>query len=400
MVELTLLFTAGALFLSLAVAGALARRLGQSVIPAYIAVGVLLGPYAPSVGGVSLTLVESPALVRLLADLGVVLLLFFVGLELSLEQLFSNRADFLRAGAVDIGISLPLGFGLGLAFGFTLLEAAFVALIVFNSSTVIIAKSLIDLGWIVDAESQAILGVIVIEDILTALGFAVLSALLLGGGDPSALVLTVGASMVFVLALLAAAYYGADALDRLFGTDSAEIFFLGVLGAGALVAGAGLMVGVSEAVAAFLVGTAFGRTDHVERIERLVEPSRDFFAAVFFLVIGLGTDPALLRATLGFVLVAAVVTTAGQLVSGFLAGRAYGLDRRRSVRVGCALTPRGEFSLVIAAFLVTAGTTTALRDTIPAFTVGYVLVTSVLGTVLMRRADSFSARLFPDGGRQ
>ncbi|MXR42347.1 cation:proton antiporter [Halobaculum sp. WSA2] len=393
MVEFTVLLTAGVVLSALAVAGALSLRIGQSVIPAYILVGILVGPAAPSIAGVSLTLLEGPETMRLLADLGVVLLLFFVGLELSLDQLFANRVRFLRAGAADVGISLPLGFVLGLAFGFTWLEAAFLALVVFNSSTVIIAKSLVDLGWIADRESQAILGVVVIEDVLTALGFAVLSVLLVGGNDVSTVVGSVGRSFAFLLALLAAAYYGASLLDRTFDVDSTELFVLGVLGVGALVSGAGLLVGVSEAVAAFLVGTAFGRTGHAARIQRLIAPSRDLFAAVFFFVIGLQTDPRLLTATLGLVLAAAVVTTVGQLVSGYAAGRAYGLDHGRSVRVGCALTPRGEFSLVIAAFLVAAGTTPALRETIPAFTVGYVLVTSVLGTVLMRNADRIAARL-------
>jgi CPA2 family monovalent cation:H+ antiporter-2 len=392
-VEFNLLFTAGVLLLLLAGAGALALRVKQSVIPAYIIVGILIGPYAPSVGGVSLTLVDSPALVRLLAELGVVLLLFFVGLELSLDQLFSNRVKFLRAGSVDIGISLPLGVVLGLAFGFTWLEAGFIALIVFNSSTVIIAKSLIDLGWIVNPESQAILGVIVIEDVLTALGFALLSVFLVGGSDASTVAFSIGRSLLFLLVLLAAAYYGAAILERVFGTESSEIFLLGVLGVGAFISGAGLMVGVSEAVAAFLVGTAFGRTKHTDRIERLIAPSRDLFAAMFFVVIGLQTNPALLVDTVEFALVAVVVTTVGQLVSGFYAGQAYGLDRQRAVRVGCALTPRGEFSLVIAAFLVTAGTTPALRETIPAFTVGYVLLTSILGTILMRNADRLSRGL-------
>jgi CPA2 family monovalent cation:H+ antiporter-2 len=386
-VELNLLLTAGVLFCLLAVAGGLALRVGQSVVPAYIVVGVLVGPYAPTVAGVSTTLVDSPETVRLLGDLGVVLLLFFVGLELSLDQLLANRTRFLRAGAVDVGISVPLGVALGLAFGFSWLEAGFVALVVFNSSTVIIAKSLIDLGWVADPEGQTILGVVVIEDVVTAVGFAVLSVFLLGGGDVTAVVGSVGRSVAFLVVLVLLAYYGAGALERLFDVRSSELFFLGVLGAGALVAGAGLAVGVSEAVAAFVVGTAFGRTRHASRIERLVAPSRDFFAAVFFLLVGLGTDPALLSATVGFVAVAAAVTTAGQLASGYLAGRAYGLTVQRAVRVGCALSPRGEFSLVVAAFLTTAGTTPALRETIPAFTVGYVLVTSVLGTVLMRQAD-------------
>ncbi|MFC7068857.1 cation:proton antiporter [Halobaculum lipolyticum] len=393
MVTPSTLLTAGAAFVALAVAGGIARRVGQSVIAAYILVGILVGPAAPTVGGTPLTLLASAESLRLLADLGVVLLLFFVGLELSLDHLFAERNRFFLAGVADVGISLPLGVGVGLALGFSWLEAGFVGLIVFNSSTVIVAKSLTDLGWVADAESHVVLGVLVIEDVLTALGFAVLSVFLVGGADVSDAAASVARSLVFLVVLVAAAYYGAGLLERAFDGDSGELFSLGVIGVGAAVAGVGLAVGVSEAVAAFVVGTAFGRTHHAARIERLLAPIRDLFAAVFFLAIGVATDPRLLTATFAVVAAATVVTVAGQLFSGSLAGLAYGLDRRRAIRVGCALAPRGEFSLVIAAFLATAGTTPALRETIPAFTVGYVLVTSVLGTVLMRNADRISAAL-------
>ena len=381
-----LVLTAGLFLTVLAVGGLIAVRVGQSVIPAYILVGSLLGPFGPTLGGVSFTLVESPAFVRLLADLGVVLLLFFVGLELSLASLVRKRARFVRAGAIDIGVSLPLGVLVGLLFGFTLLESLFVGLIVFNSSTVIIAKSLIDLEWIANPESEAILGVIVIEDIITAAVFAVLSAVVLGATDIATLGATLGQAAVVLLALGLVAYYGGAWLDRAFDIRSNELFVLGVLGATALVAGVGLAAGVSDAIVAFVVGASFGQTSHVERIESLLAPSRDLFAAVFFFVIGLQTNPRVVVSVAGFVVVAVVVTLVGQVVSGFFAGRSYGLSVEQASRMASALAPRGEFSLVIAAFLVTAGTTDALRETIPAFTVGYVLLTSVIGTVLMRNA--------------
>lgn len=114
---------------------------------------------------------------------------------------------------------------------------------------------------------------------------------------------------------------------------------------------------------------------------------------MFFFAIGAQSDLSLLLSSGVLVVVAVLVTIPGQLGSGYLAGRAYGLHSTRAVRVATALAPRGEFSLVIAAFLVTAGTTPALRETIPAFTIGYVLVTSILGTILMRRAPLFERML-------
>ncbi|GAB6880052.1 cation:proton antiporter [Halorubrum gandharaense] len=386
----SLLVVAGAVLVLLAGAGSLSRRLGFSVIPAYILLGLAIGPFAPEVAGVSLSLLENPETFRLLAELGVVLLLFFVGLELSLEELFTHRERFLKAGAADVAISFPIGIALGLALGWSLLESLFLALIVFNSSTVIIAKSLLDLKWIANPESDAILGVVVVEDVLTAAAFAVLSAVLLGVAQPETLVWSLALSGAFIGAVVAAAYFGASLLDRVFTTESAELFLLGVLGVAAIVSGLGMLAGVSEAVAAFFVGTAFGRTTHRPRIETLVIPVRDLTAAAFFFAVGVATDPGLLVATAVPVAVAVAVTIPGQLVSGYLAGRAYGLEPARAVRVGCALAPRGEFSLVIAAFLAVAGTTTVLSETLPAFTVGYVLVTATLGTIMMNHADDLA----------
>jgi len=382
----SLILSAGIFLTVLTLGGLIAVRIGQSVIPAYILVGILIGPFAPSIGGVSLTVVDSTEFIRLLADLGVVFLLFFVGLELSLTSLLQKRSQFLRAGAIDIGVSFPLGIVVGFLFGFTLLESLFIGLIAFNSSTVIIAKSLLDLEWIVNTESEAILGVIVIEDILTAAVFAVLSAVLLGAADIASIGRTLGQAAVVLVALTLFAYYGGEYLDRAFDIQSSELFLLGVLGLTALVAGLGFAAGVSDAIVAFLVGLAFGQTSHVERIENILAPSRDLFAAVFFFVIGLQTDPRLVLSVAWFVLVAVMVTVLGQIVSGFFAGRSFGLSVEQASRMASALVPRGEFSLVIAAFLVTAGTTDALRETIPAFTVGYVLLTSILGTILMRNA--------------
>ncbi|ELZ19678.1 sodium/hydrogen exchanger [Halosimplex carlsbadense 2-9-1] len=396
MAPTSLILSAGIFLTILAIGGLIAVRIGQSVIPAYIIVGILIGPFAPSPGGVSFTVVESTEFIRLLADLGVIFLLFFVGLELSLTSLIQKRSQFLRAGAIDVSVSFPLGILVGLLFGFPLLESLFIGLITFNSSTVIIAKSLLDLEWIVNPESEAILGVIVIEDILTAAVFAILSAVLIGAADIASLGRTLGQAAVVLVVLTLFAYYGGEWLDRAFDIQSSELFLLGVLGVTALVAGLGFAAGVSDAIVAFLVGLAFGQTSHVKRIESLLAPSRDFFAAVFFFVIGLQTDPRLVLSVAGFVLVAVAVTVAGQIVSGYFAGRSFGLTVQQASKMSSALVPRGEFSLVIAAFLVTAGTSEALRETIPAFTVGYVLLTSILGTILMRNAHLIEriARLY------
>ena len=376
----------GIAFSAVAVAGAIAIRVGLSVIPAYILAGILVGPNPPTeIGPLSLTLVADSAFVALLAELGIVFLLFFLGLEFSLDQLLLSWNRIAGIGVVDFLVNFGIGVVLGVAFGFSPLEILFLAGIVYISSSAVITKSLIEQGWIANAESEPILGTLVFEDILIAVYLAVLSAIALGGG-PADVGRALGTAFAFLGVLVALAWYGAEYVERAFDTDSEELFLLGVIAVTTLVAGLALASGVSEAVAAFFVGTAFGATDLVERIERTVASARDLFAAVFFFSIGLGTDVTVLIDVAGLLLVAIVVTTLGKLASGTVSGRRYGLDRHRSYRVGVGMVPRGEFSLVLAAIASGVGTG-ALGSIIPAFAVGYVLAMSVLGTVFIQHAD-------------
>ncbi|MFB6204935.1 MAG: cation:proton antiporter [Haloglomus sp.] len=379
-----LLLEAGVVFAVIAVGGGIASRLDQSVIPAYIVAGILLGPHAPTIGGYSLAIVDTSEFVDLLAELGIVFLLFFIGLEFNLERLVAARDRIVRAGTLDLAVNFAVGFGLGLAFGFSAFEALFLAGIVYVSSSAVITKSLIELGWIADPESEAILGVLVFEDVVVAVYLAVLSAVALSAGDLASIARSLAVAFGFLIALVSLAAYGTDMLERAFDVRSDEVFLLRVVGLTVLVGGIALAAGVSEAVAAFFLGAAFGGTDHAHRIERVITSERDIYAAVFFLAIGLRTDPRLFPAVAAPLAALVTVTTASKLLSGYYGGRFYGLSERRSVRAAIALVARGEFSLVIAALAVSAGGSTALSRTIPAIAVGYVLAMSLLGTVLMR----------------
>jgi len=392
-----LLLEVGIALTAVALAGALANRVGLSVIPAYIVVGILVGPNPPeSVLGLSLTLVSDSEFIQVLAELGIVFLLFFLGLEFSVDQLLRDRGRISAAGGVDFAVNFGVGVAIGLAFGWTVLETLFLAGVVYISSSAVITKSLIEEGWIANDESGPILGTLVFEDILIAVYLAVLAAVA-GGGDLRSAAVSVGTAFLFLGAITAVAWYGSGWLDRLFRTGSDELFLLRIVGVTTLVAGAALALGVSEAVAAFFLGTGISQTGHVERIEHVVAPARDIFAAVFFFSIGLTTDVTLLAGVAALLAVAVVATTAGKFLSGTFSGRFYDLDRRRSLRVGLGLIPRGEFSLVIATLAAGVGTG-RLATVLPAFTVGYVLVMSVLGSVLIQRADTITDALAASSG--
>ncbi|WP_137286200.1 cation:proton antiporter [Halorussus salinisoli] len=386
LVELGIAFTA------LAVAGAAAARLNQSVIPAYILAGVVVGPNEPrSLGPLDLTLVSPLEILDVGAELGVVFLLFFLGLEFSPERLLARPTRLFGVGATDFLVNFGVGLALASLFGFPWLTALFFASIVYISSSAVVTKSLVDRGWIADPESDVILGTLVFEDLLIAVVLSILTAVALGGGGVVTVVASIGKAAAFLGVLAAGSVYGTPYLERLLAVEADELFLLFAVGITTLIAGEALVLGVSEAVAAFFVGTAFGQTDHGQRLELVVGPTRDLFAAVFFLFIGLTTDVAAFLDVWTLLAVGVVATTLSKLASGIAGGRFYGLNRRRSLRVGVGLVPRGEFSLVIAALATTAAATVPRTDELASFTVGYVLVMSVIGTLAMQYADSLTA---------
>lgn len=378
------LLSLGELFVVVALAGAVALRLGLSVIPLYVVGGVLAGPYVA--GRLGLPYVEGGEVVTLLAELGIVLLLFFLGLEFSLDRLLQSKRKITRAGLVDISVNLPVGIGLGLLLGWSVVESLLLGGIVYVSSSAIITKTVIDLGWIANSESEPILGTLVFEDLVMAVYLALVTSLVVGGEGLESVVEGVAIAFGFLGLLLVAVQYGTAFFARVLDVADPEPFVLRTLGVLVPVAGAALSLGVSEAVAAFFVGMGFSTSGHRERIERQLAPVRDVFAAVFFFWIGVGTDPRLLAAVVVPLVVAVVVTTPTKVLTGYLGGRVYDLSTRRSIRVGVGMVPRGEFSLVIAA-LAAGGSTRVMQEVIPAFAVGYVLVMSALGTVLMERSD-------------
>ncbi|WP_411964957.1 cation:proton antiporter [Haloferax sp. YSMS24] len=385
----------GYLFVVLALTGTIALRLGLSVIPLYVVGGVVAGPYVA--GRLGLPYVANGEVTTLLAEVGIVLLLFFLGLEFSLDRLRAARTNISRAGAIDLVVNLPIGVGIGLALGWSVVESFLLGGIVYISSSAIVTKTLIDLGWIADPESEPILGTLVFEDLAIAVYLAAVTSLVLGGdGGVAAIGRSLAIAFGFLGLLLVAVQFGTPLFTRLLDVGNQEAFVLRALAVVIVVSGAALALGVSEAVAAFFVGMGFSTSGHRESLERRLTAVRDVFAAIFFFWIGLGTDPTLLAAAAVPLVVAVVLTTPAKVFSGYLGGRVYDLSTTRSLRVGVGMVPRGEFSLVIAA-LAASGSTQVMREVIPAFAVGYVLVMSALGTLLMQRSDLVERLVFRGG---
>ena len=385
-----LLFEFGLMLATLALAGTVAQRLGQSVIPFYVVSGMLLSPFVLGRIGfdpIAGHAIELQEYITLFAELGIVFLLFFLGLEFSLDRLLGSSESIGKAGTLDLAVNLPIGVLVGFALGWSILEALVLGGIVYISSSAIITKSLIDLGWIANDEANPMLGTLVYEDLFIAFCLAVLSAVLLGSGELVDIVADVAVAMGFLLVLVSTVYFGGDYFERFLDIDSEELFVIRAVAITVLVAGGALALGVSEAVAAFFIGMGFSGTEHTHDLGCRLTTLRDAFAAVCFFWIGLRTDPALFPAVAGIIAVLVLVTAPAKLLTGFFSGRIYGLSDRRSIRVGCGMVTRGEFSLIIAAIAADSALGgTVFTEILPAVAVGYVLVASVLGTLLMQHS--------------
>ncbi|MFG2815880.1 cation:proton antiporter [Streptomyces sp. NPDC048410] len=373
----TLLAMGGA-FLAAAFLARLGARFGVPTIPLFMLAGLLLGPHTPG-----LVLVSDPHDFEMLSALGLVLLLFYLGLEFKLDDLRRGGRRLLTAG----GIYLLLNVGAGLGFGFALdwgaREALVLAGVLGISSSAIVTKILIDLGRISRPETRLILGVIVVEDLFLALYLAALQPVIGGAEGAGETMLQAAKAFGFLLVLAAAARYGTRLVGRLIQVRDNELLVISFLGAAVLVAGVSELLGVADAIGAFMVGLILAGTSSGPRIRKLVHPLRDAFAAIFFFAFGLALDPARLASVAGPVAAAAALTIVMNVIAGLLVARTYGYGPEPAADIATTLVARGEFALILGAMAVSAG----LDGRLSSFIAGYVLVLAILGPVIAKRAD-------------
>jgi monovalent cation:H+ antiporter-2, CPA2 family len=362
----------GLVIMGLAVLARMANRLGFSGIPLYLLAGLAFGN-----GGIApLPLTED--FLRIGAEIGVLLLLFMLGLEYTGEQLGANLKAGLPAGAMDLLLNFPPGFACGLIAGWTPIGAALLGGITYISSSGVIAKVLGELKRMSNVETPAIISILVLEDLAMAV-YLPLVAILIAGGTPQGIGLAVGIAVAAVaIVLLVAIRYGGR-ISKFAAHESDEIVLLTALGMVLLVAGLAERLQVSAAIGAFLVGIALSGPIAAQS-HRLFSPLRDLFAALFFFLFGLEIDPATLVPAIPMALALGAVTAATKVATGYWAGQRLNLEAAARWRAGAALVARGEFSIVIAE--LSSGVEPALGPLAAA----YVLTMAILGPTLARLA--------------
>ncbi len=379
------LLVLGVLFVIAYVLGRLGKLIGLPSIPIYMLVGLLASPHLHLIPGGF-----KAANVELVAVFGLIFLLFNLGLEFDQDEFFGNARGLLLSG----GTRLIINFGLGLAFGFWVgwgaREALIIAGMTATSSSAIVTKLLIELRRLANPETPVILGIAVVEDVFIAFYLAIVAVVIGGQTNIWAIVLQLAISFAFLVGMFALARWGARLVARVLGARDDELFTILFFGLAVAFGGIGDLLGVSDAIGAFLIGLVLGATRFRTRIEGFSLPLRDVFGAFFFLNFGLSLDPGSFGAVLwpvgGAVLMTLLVNAGG----GWLIAWLNRMPARYGLGIGLILQNRGEFALILATLAAGAG----LDPRLTPFAGLYVLVMSIIGPVLTVNSERITNVLY------
>jgi len=334
----------------------LCRWLKQPVVLGYIVAGMIVGPHTPPY-----QLIHDEGTINTLSELGVILLMFSLGLEFSLRKLKTVGAPALLAAVLEILLLFWVGYEIGGFFDWGTMDRIFLGAMLSMSSTTVIIKVLGDMGKMKEPFAQLVFGILIIEDILGIAMIALLSGIAMTGslslGDVG---LTLGKLSIFLAVVLVA---GLILVPRLIAYvarfKSNEMLIVTILGLCFGVSLLALKLGYSVALGAFIIGAVIAESREIHRIEALVEPVRDMFSAIFFVAIGLLIQPAMLLEYWQPILLITAAVVLGKVLTCSAGAFLGGNDTRNSLHVGLSLAQIGEFSFIIASLGVTLKVTSS-----------------------------------------
>ncbi len=323
--------------------GAVAIRLRQPPIVGYLVAGVIIGPFTPGFVGDHEQIAQ-------LAELGIVLLLFALGVEFSLRELARVRRVVVPGAIAQIVVTTLVAGAVGIPLGLDPLSAIVVGSAVAISSTLVVLKILVERGELDALHGRTAIGWMIVQDLATIVLIALLEPL--AGGDVALPLLF---ALLRTIAFLGLAYVvGTRLLPGLFRAvsrlGSPELFLLSVFATALLAAFVSSAVfGLSLALGAFVAGIVISESDLAHQAAGVITPFRDLFAVLFFVSVGMLLDPAALAADAPAVVVLLVVTMAAKAGTSALFGRLLGLPLRSAILLGALIAQAGEFSFLLAA---------------------------------------------------
>jgi CPA2 family monovalent cation:H+ antiporter-2 len=372
----------GVLFVIAYILGRLGKLIGLPSIPVYMLVGLLASPYT---GWVPLDFAS--AQIELIAVFGLVLLLFNLGLEFDQDEFFGNAGKLIVSGGSYILVNMAAGLVFGFLVGWGTREALIIAGITATSSSAIVTKLLIELKRLTNDETPMILGVTVVEDIFIAIYLAIVGVVLSGETEVWPVIGKLAIAFTFILVMFTIARFGGRFVSRLFRTKDDELFTILFFGLAVAFGGIGEILGVTDAIGAFLIGLVLGATRFRNKIEQIAIPLRDVFGAFFFLNFGLALDATKFGSVLVPVLLAVLMTVVLNVIAGQFVAWLNGLGPQAGINAAVILQNRGEFALILATLSLSAG----LNPLIQPFAGLYVLIMAVMGPIVAGRSEQIGA---------
>ena len=362
-------------------------RLKQPVVLGYLLAGLLAGPH-------TLGLIQDTASIDGLAHLGLIFLMFAVGLEFDLKKLRKVGAKAAFAAVSQVSLMMLLGYEAGQLLGWSMMDSVFLGAVISISSTTIIVKVLSEMGKLKEGYSELAFGILIIEDVLAIVIVAVFTTLGATGSLDAALVgSTVGAVLLFVFIFVC---IGLVVVPRLIDVVSRfrveEVLVITVVGLAFAAALLAENLGFSIALGAFLMGGIIAESRAVRSVEHKVVPIRDLFSSMFFVAVGMVINPHDILAYWKPILLITAVTIVGKVVGVTVASFLVGYDGRTAVKTGTTLGQIGEFSFIIAGLGVTLG---VVRPELHPIAVAVCAITSLTTPLLMRSVPPVTDRLAP-----
>lgn len=379
----------GVIMLVAFLGAALAGRTKQSAVFGYIIAGILIGPniHLDVLGLHYGGLIGDSELIDLISDLGIVLLMFFVGLEFSITKLRKVERPAIILSLMNVGVNLFTGILLGTALGWPFLDTVFLASIVAMSCAAVAMKSIIELGRLDNPETDFLLGVMIVEDFISAVFLATIGGLMVKTSAETSLTGFLLGSVIFVAFFAVLALLVIPRTVRyLVRMKNDEMFVIFALGVVCMAAAVAEFFGIPAMIGAFFIGMTFAETKITKRMEEKMAPFRDAFVAVFFMGFGMMIDPGLFPSIVGVVLIVVVLVLVDDVIITAMVSYLMGYTSKQAVAVSTSLCARGAESVLYASVAKRSVATTKGAELYP-LAGALTFIMSALCPLLMRRSN-------------
>lgn len=363
----------------------LCHKLRQPVVLGYLIAGVLIGPYLPHMPFT----VSEPANVETLAQFGVVMLMFGLGLEFSLGKLLKVIPTAMTAVTLEIVLMVWIGYQVGLLLGFPKMQSMMLGAMLLSSSTIISIHTLNDLKLTGEKFAQMVFGILILDDIYAIIAIVLITGLAATETFSAVAALDVAKSIgifltvTFVVGLLVVPHL----LRYVANLKNDELLLITVLGLGFGISMLGVKLGYSAALGAFVIGAIIAETRMQGKVNELINPIRYMFNAIFFVAVGMMLDPAVFLEYWPHILLLTAVVMVGKTVTGALGSMVAGHDLRTALRVGMGLAQIGEFAFVIGQLGMELG---KIPQWLYSIIIGVSALTTLLTPYMIKHSESLA----------